>query len=83
MSMLSTINPEAIQLLDEADWLWSGRDGAFVKARDPEKETIEQYRSHPPDLISYEELHNHGLTGRTLTAEREAGLQWLRGRLHG
>ena len=35
MSMLSTIDPEAIQPLDEADWLWSRKDGTFVKARPP------------------------------------------------
>lgn len=82
-TMLSTIDPEAIQLLEEADWPWSCFDAAFIKAREPEKETIEQYRSRPPELISYEELRDHGLVKRPSTTERdlEMGLQWLRQRL--
>jgi hypothetical protein len=81
MSIPSNIDSEAIRLLEEADWPWHDFSMAFVKARNPEQETTEQHRSHPPDQISYVELRDHGLAGPASTARREAGLQWLRGRL--
>jgi hypothetical protein len=81
MSIPSNIDSEAIMLLEEADWPWSNIDRAFIKARDPGQETTEQYRSHQPDQINYEELRDHGLAGSASAAQREAGLQWLRGRL--
>jgi hypothetical protein len=54
---------------------------AFVEARDPERETTEDYRSRSPARISYEELRDEGLAGPASTVEREDGLRWLRGRL--
>ena len=81
MSVLTTVDAEAVELFDEADWIWSDLDRAFVKARDPNKETTEEYRSHPPDCIAYEELEDHGLAGQATSAQRETGLQWLEDRL--
>ena len=81
MSRFESIDSEARQLLEEADWHWSGH-GFYEKGRDPEKETTEQYRSHPPEQITYEELSDHGIAGQALTTDREAGLQWLRTRLN-
>jgi hypothetical protein len=82
MAISSNVNSEAILLLEEADWLWSDAHMAFVKARDPERETTEDYRSRSPDRIGYEELQDHGPAGPASTAEREAGLRWLRERIY-
>ena len=81
MSIPSNIDSEAIQLLKEADWPWDGSKYAFVKAHNPAQEILEQYHSHLPDHISYGELRDHNLASPASTTKREAGLQWLRGRL--
>ena len=82
MARPSNIDPEAIRLIEEADWPWSDRDRAFVEACDPKQETTEQYRSRSPGQVSYDELQDHGLTGSASRAARRAGLEWLRTRLH-
>jgi hypothetical protein len=81
MAIPSNIDSEAIRLLEEADWPWSDTHMAFIEARDPERETTEDYHSRSPDRISYAELRDQGLAGSAPTPEREAGLRWLRGRL--
>jgi hypothetical protein len=81
MAKPDNINSETIRLLNEADWLWSDSKKAFVKARDPEQETTENYRSRSSAQISYEELRDHGLAGTASEPERYAGLQWLRDKL--
>jgi hypothetical protein len=81
MPLFENIDPEAVRLLEEADWHWSECHNSFEQGRDPDKETTEEYLNHPPDRISYEELRDHGLAGQALTADREAGFQWLRRKL--
>jgi hypothetical protein len=75
MSIPSNIDPEAMRLIEEADWPWSELGRAFVEARDPERETTENYRSRPPARISYDELRDHGLAGTASRADREEGLR--------
>jgi hypothetical protein len=82
MSRPSNIDSEVMRLIEEADWPWSDWNRAFVEARDPEQETTADYRSRSPGQISYVELQDHRLTGSASSAERQAGLQWLRGKLH-
>ena len=81
MSIPRNIDPEAIRVLKAEDWPWNDYEHAFVKAHNPERETLEQYRSRPPDQISYAELKDHGLTDSVTMEKRGAGLQWLQGRL--
>ncbi len=81
MTIPSNIDSEALRLLEEADWPWSDAHKAFVKARDPERETTEDYRSRSPDRISDEELRACGLAAPASLGGREAGLRWLRERL--
>jgi hypothetical protein len=81
MSTPSDIDPEAIRLLAEADWPWSEWDRAFVKARDPGRETTEEYRLRPPAQVGHGDLRDHGLAGPASAPAREAGLRWLRERL--
>jgi hypothetical protein len=71
----SDIHPEAVRLLEEADWPWSDHDGAFVESRDPERETTEQYRARQPTQIGYAELRDHGLAGSVPAAGREGGIR--------
>jgi hypothetical protein len=81
MGIPADIDPEVIRLLEEADWPWSNGEKAFVEARNPEKETTEEYRKRSPERIGYGQLRDHGLAGPTSGKERETGLQWLRDRL--
>ena len=81
MSRPTNIDSEAIRILEKANWPWSDATYAFVKSRDPERETTEDYRSRSPGRINYGELHDHHLLGPASTAELEDGLQWLRERL--
>jgi len=81
MAMPTNIDPEAVRLLEEANWFWSDAEKAFIEARDPEKETTEEYRSRSPTRISYEELRDYGLAGSASGTERETTLRWLRNKL--
>ena len=81
MAIPTNIDPEAARLLEEVDWPWSDTEKAFIEARDPKKETTEEYRSRSSARISYEELRDHGLAGPAPRTEREARLRWLRERL--
>lgn len=78
MARLGDIDPEAIRLLEEADWPWSNRDKAFVEARDPERETTAQYRARNKAQVTYAQLRDHGLAGRAAAGERDVGISWLR-----
>jgi len=75
MSRLDDIDPEAIRLIEDADWLWSDWDRAFVKARDPESETRGGYRRGLRAQISSDDLRDYGLAGRASNEKREAGLR--------
>lgn len=81
MSRPDDIDHEAMRLLEEADWPWSDHHKAFVEARDPQRETTEEYRGRQPAYIAYAELQDHGLAGQALPAARRAGIQWLREKL--
>jgi hypothetical protein len=82
MARPSNIDAEAIRLLEQANWPWSDLHMAFIEARDTEQETIEGSLTRPKGQVNSPELWDHGLAGSASMAEREAGLQWLRGRLH-
>lgn len=77
MAIPRDIDPQAVQLLLEADWPWDDRKKAFVEARQPERESIANYR-RSPSSIGYGELRDHGLAGDTYEANRNKGLAWLR-----
>jgi hypothetical protein len=79
--MPANIDPAAVRLLEDADWPWSNADHAFIEARNPQKETTEEYRRRSPERISYAELRDHGLAGSTSVTETEVGLRWLRSKL--
>ena len=81
MSRPGDIAPEAIRLLEDADWLWSEWDKAFVKARDPGSETIGEYRRGLRAQISHDTLRGCGLAGRVSEGKRDAGLRWNRRKL--
>ena len=81
MSLTKNLDPEAIRLLGEADWVWSEIDCAFIKARDPMKEDTEQFRYRDANKINYEDLRDHNLVKPTPKRGREAGIKWLRKRI--
>jgi hypothetical protein len=81
MAKPTDIDLEATRLLEKVNWPWSDAEKSFVEARDPQKETTEQYRSRIRAKVTYEELRDHGLAGPGSRSEREAGLKWLRERL--
>lgn len=78
MAMPTTIDPEAVRLLEEADWPWNDHKKAFVEARQPNRESTADYRSRSPCSVGYGELRDHGLAGTTAAANRDKGLAWLR-----
>jgi len=59
------VHLRAIQLLKNANWIWSEARKAFIETRDPERETTEDYRRRSPATISYEEIRDHGLVEPT------------------
>jgi len=81
MTIPSNVDAEAIRLLDEADWPWSDLEKAFVKSRNPDRETTGEYLQRSSNRISYAELKDHSLVGSESTEAREAGIRWLRGKL--
>lgn len=81
MSMRDRIDPEANQLLEAMNWYWSDGDMSYVKSRNPDQQTTEEYHSHPKAYITYEQLSDHGLTHPMTPRSREAGLRWLRRRM--
>ena len=78
MAMPTTIDPEAVRLLEEADWPWNDDKKAFVAARQPNQESTADYRRRLPRSVGYGELRDHGLAGTTSAANRDKGLAWLR-----
>jgi hypothetical protein len=81
MVMPLNVHPGAVQLFETANWIWSDARKAFMKTRNPERETTEEYRRRSPATKIYEEIHDHGLIGSAPVTEQEAGLRWLRERL--
>lgn len=81
MSIIKKIDPKAIKLLVENNWIWSDIDYAFIKSRDPMKENTEQYQAHEGNKINYEELREHNLINPKSTVRGDAGLEWLRKRV--
>lgn len=75
------IDPEALRLLGETDWPWSDHHRGFVEARDPQRETSEEYRTRQATQIGHAELRDHGLAGPAPAVRRETGIRWLRGKL--
>ena len=69
MAKPGDIDPEALHLLEESDWPWSDWHRAFVEARDPERETTEEYRARQPARVSYAELQDNGLAGSAEVVE--------------
>ncbi len=78
MAIPHDINPQAVQLFQEADWPWDDRKKAFVEARQPDRESTAKYRSRSSRSIGYGELRDHGLAGATSAANCDKGLAWLR-----
>lgn len=83
MAIPKDIDPQALELLIDADWPWDDRKVAFVEARHLEAESSDKYRRRAPRSIGYGELRDHGLAGSTSGVHRESGLAWLRGVLEG
>jgi len=81
MTMPSGTDSKAVQLFDQAGWLWSDAHKAFVESRNPERETTDEYLRREPARVGYGELRDHGLAGSAPLATREAGLRWLHERL--
>lgn len=80
MEPSEVFSPEAIRLLEEADYVWSKYIVAF-KARDPNVQTTEEQPCRLKSTISYEEMRDHGLVQSAPENEQELGLQWLRNKL--
>lgn len=90
MRIQKDIDPEAVKLLEEAEWRWDQSAYAFRRTRRAHGETTEAYKARQrlqpcPDVISYEELDQHGLAPHkqdVVTAHEKAnGLRWLRERI--
>jgi len=81
MSILPNIGKEVIQLLQEVDFIWDNLSKAFIEAREPERESTDEYKNRSKRSISYEELRDHGLVGTVSEADHERGLAWLRHKL--
>ena len=78
MAIPQDIDPQVVQLCQEADWVWDNDRRAFVEARQPDRESLSEYRSRSQRSICYEELRDHNLAGATDAAKHLAGLAWLR-----
>jgi hypothetical protein len=77
------IDPEAERLLEENGWRWDGYYFAFRRIRRNGQSTKE-YHEGPPELITYEEIADQGLTVREADErERARGLAWLKSRANG
>jgi hypothetical protein len=82
MTISTKFSNEAIRLLENANFIWSNSENAFIEARDPEKETTAEYLGRPLSKISLEEMRDHCLLKTDSVPEQELGLQWLRKKLH-
>jgi len=51
MAIPRDIDPQAIQLLGEADWPWDNGKKAFVEARRPEQDSTAEYCQRLPRAI--------------------------------
>jgi hypothetical protein len=66
-------------LLKDFGYLWDPWVNGFRQTRNPERETTEQYLSSRPDVVSFEEMAEHGcLQGVKVLPDP---LPWLERRL--
>lgn len=77
MAIPNDIAPQALQLFDEAGWVWQN-SGVYIETRNPDREPTSEYRSRPKHSISYEQLRYHDLAGDGPKPNRSVGLDWLR-----
>ena len=75
--MSTKFSNEAIRILENANLVWSNNENAFIEARDPDKETTDEYLGRPLLKISFEEMRDHCLLKTDSMPEQELGLQWL------
>ena len=78
MAIPQDIDPQVLQLFQEEGLVWDNNEMAFVKSRQPDRESLSEYRSKSQRSICYEELRDHNLAGATDAAKHLAGLAWLR-----
>lgn len=73
---------ELEQLLERHDYLWDNWALGFRRVRNISQETTEQYLSSTPDIVTFEELEDHGCFRLDLSpSERHASYNWLTQRL--
>jgi len=76
------LDQEALSLLLEDGWAWNPSLPGFLKTRNPDQQTTEEYRNALQPSISYGWLKDHGLIGASVSpAERAVGLYALQQRL--
>jgi hypothetical protein len=69
-------------LLKASGYLWDKWTFGFRRTRDLDHETIEQYLAKVPNIISVEELEDHGCFNLDASLqERHASEGWLRERI--
>jgi hypothetical protein len=72
---------EAERMLKEAKYIWNDEHSGYMRARRKGRSPAEE-RKNEPDVISEEELSEHGLTHPdALPKERSAALDWLAERI--
>jgi hypothetical protein len=81
---------EAERMLQEAKYIWSDKHGGFLRAR-RKGQSAADYEGSNPDVISAEEVSDHGLTEPRLDAllgdrrmaleHRRMALEWLAERI--
>ncbi|TKB93258.1 MAG: hypothetical protein E8D40_03905 [Nitrospira sp.] len=77
MAIPNDIDPQALQLFDEAGWEWDNKRKAFIEPRKPDQVSTSEYKSGTPRFISYEQLRDHDLSGDGPKPNRLHELEWL------
>lgn len=72
---------EAERMLEEGKYIWSDARTGYVRAR-RKGQSVADYRAVEPDVVTIEELSDHGLTDAySRLEERTRALEWLAERI--
>ena len=83
--LLQRVDSDARKILDEAGWMWDQARNAFRRMQRRGEPLHDYERRTEQDVISFEELDDHGLAPQSHDlvgeSQRLAGLEWLRARI--
>jgi hypothetical protein len=79
--MKPQLNEAEAEGMLEGKYIWSDEHTGYVRAR-RKGQSVADYRAVEPDVVSMEELSDHGLTdAHSRPEERRRGLEWLAERI--